>query len=336
MKHSHIFIRVFVSIGISASLLTFSCKTGESINAVKVSVEEVPKREDTDTRDSYVIFRISAEEAVTDYHLAVEESSKAAPTAEEMASGALKRNLGTEPINVLIAQRLNAPMVAFAKKFFADNTHQTLGTGMTGQDWYADMGIILDDQATGSDAWVSESVLKPSTGYTLYGMEEAGSTVTNLLTLTTDSSSPTAAVIDTSEHADTTLEEGHVELAMHADEYNIFPLQRKIDLAAPYELYSLSVGYSNKVSAPSLILETTLGIDVGTLDPGQAGQLLLFDQKATNAETLTSGLYILMQTNMLNDPPDGLYNFETWCSTTKNLADQTKFPLSYAVLRIQG
>ena len=83
MKHSHIFIRVFVSIGISASLLIFSCETGESVNAVKVSVKEVPKRADTDIRDSYVIFRISAEESVTDYHLAVKESSKGAPTAAE-------------------------------------------------------------------------------------------------------------------------------------------------------------------------------------------------------------------------------------------------------------
>ena len=119
MKHSNIFIRVFVSMGISASLLTFSCSgTGENSDAgeagVKVSASEVPKRADTDIRDSYVLFRISAEEAITDYHLAVEESSKTAPTAEEMTSGTLKRNLGTEPINVLIAQRLNAPMVDFA------------------------------------------------------------------------------------------------------------------------------------------------------------------------------------------------------------------------------
>ena len=117
---------------------------------------------------------------------------------------------------------------------------------MTGQDWNTDKGIILDDQATGSDAWVSQSVLKPSTGYTLYGMQQDGSTVTELLTLNTDadSSSAAAAVIDTSEHADTTLEKGHVELAMHADEYHIFPLQRKINLAAPDKIFSFSVAYS--------------------------------------------------------------------------------------------
>ena len=91
----------------------------------------------------------------------------------------------------------------------------------------------------------------------------------------------------------------------------------------------------NTVSAPNLMLETTLGIDVGELDPGHVGQLLLFDQKATNTETLTSGLYILMKTNMLGVPPDGLYNFETWCSTTEDPRDLTNFPLSYAVLRIQ-
>ncbi|MCM8922345.1 MAG: hypothetical protein LC540_20190, partial [Candidatus Thiodiazotropha sp.] len=84
--------------------------TGDFVLTVfKVTATEIAKRAVTDVRDSYVLFSISANKAVTDYHLAVKEANATAPTAGEMTSGALKRNLGTDAINVLIAQRMNAP-----------------------------------------------------------------------------------------------------------------------------------------------------------------------------------------------------------------------------------
>ena len=312
MKHSHIFIRVFVSIGISALLLTFSCDTGDSVNAVKVSVEEVPKRADTDVRDSYVVFRISANQFVTDYHLAVKESSETAPTAEEMASGALKRNLGTEPINVLIAQRLNAPMVAFAKKFFADNTHQILGAGMA-KNWSGsdESAIIHDDQASGSDAWVAQSVLKPETVYKLYGMEANGGNVTELLTYNptdADASSAAASAPDTLEYVDTTLAKEHIEIAMHADEYYIFPLQVKFTPATTAKL--LEIFYSGQVSDSCTLELPTFNLEFGGSDPGFDGQLLLIDQKGTEIETANTGTYVLMQTAVITSSasrPNDIY-----------------------------
>ena len=113
----------------------------------------------------------------TDYHLAVKEASEPAPTAEEMSSGALKRNIGTDAINVLIAQRLNAPMIAFARAFFADNSQTDLGADMSSNELHSDFGLIFDDIASGADAWVAESVLKPSTQYALYGMDNGGKQV---------------------------------------------------------------------------------------------------------------------------------------------------------------
>ena len=62
-------------------------------------------------------------------------------------------------------------------------------------------GIILDsakDQtntwiaASGTDAWVAESVLKPSTQYTLYGMENNGTAVKELLEFSTDATAVTS------------------------------------------------------------------------------------------------------------------------------------------------
>ncbi|OQX29738.1 MAG: hypothetical protein B0D92_02075 [Spirochaeta sp. LUC14_002_19_P3] len=53
-----------------------------------LTVTEIAKQARTDVRDSYVLFRISHETDLTDYHLAVVKSVDTAPTA-----GALKCNI---------------------------------------------------------------------------------------------------------------------------------------------------------------------------------------------------------------------------------------------------
>ena len=197
----------------------------------EIEAVEIPKRAAaTDVRDSYVLFSISADQLKTDYHLAVKEAAEPAPTPAEMSSGALKRNIGTDAINVLIAQRLNAPMIDFARTYFADNSQTTLGTNMQGLYLQNDFGFIFDNTAVGAEAWVAESILKESTEYALYGMENGGTQVIRLLTATTDSllSSPTAPD-DTLTLFDTTLERGHIEIAVNANEYYIFPHQSELN-----------------------------------------------------------------------------------------------------------
>ena len=95
---------------------------------------------------------------------------------------------------------------------------------MLGASWNTNFAMILDKTASGSNAWIAESVLEPSTQYTLYDMNQDENTVTELLTLTTDidSSSITGAVSG-AEFIDTTLEEQHVDISVHANEYCIFP-----------------------------------------------------------------------------------------------------------------
>ena len=65
-------------LGFAAILAIASCGDGSGGRAV-VSASMVPKRAATDIRDSYVLFSISANSSVTDYHLAVKASSKAPP-----------------------------------------------------------------------------------------------------------------------------------------------------------------------------------------------------------------------------------------------------------------
>ena len=161
-------------------------------------------------------------------------------------------------------------MVDFAEKFFADNTHETLGAGMT-KNWrsHNESAIIIDAQASGSDAWVAQSVLAPETVYKLYGMEANGGSVTELLTFNptdADASSTEASATDTLEYVDTTLEKEHIEIAMHADEYYIFPLQVKFTPATAAKL--LNISYSGKVSGDCTLDITTLDYDVGSNDPG--------------------------------------------------------------------
>ena len=159
----------------------------------KVTATEVSKRAATDVRDSYGLFSITAKEDVENYYLAVKETGEPAPTAAEMTNHGLKRKLSSTPVTVLIAQRMNAPMITFAKAYFGDTNHQTLGAGMTGDLSDEHISGVVSDGADVSGTWtkatqpwVAESVLKPSTDYTLYGMSDE--TVQNLLAFSTDPS----------------------------------------------------------------------------------------------------------------------------------------------------
>ncbi len=310
-KDSHLkhlfFLKQFTVIVLTAILIT-TCNVTENNEAktssqTEITVTEIPKRATTDVRDSYVLFSISSLKDKTNYHLAVKEKGKTAPTTTEMTEGALKRNLSTNSINILIAQRLNAPMIAFAKEFFADNTYQALGTGMTMRTWSNNKSaIVLDDQASGSDAWISESVLKPSTEYTLYGMQQEGISVAELLTLTTDAGSSPATGTNTYQYVDTTLEKEHIEITMHADEYYVFPLQIKSTLTNI--LSFVNVFYTGQVSDSFTLDIMTMDLEefIRANDPGYDGQLLLFDKKDSRIETVHEGMYVLMQTAMLNLP----------------------------------
>ena len=221
---------------------TISYTLSLNVLSAKITATEIPKRADTDVRDSYVLFSIEANKDLSDYHLAVKEKGKTAPTTAEMTDGALKRNLSTNPINVLIAQRLNAPIISYAKD---TDPGKTLGTGMTNND-----GIILDSAkdstdtwiaATGTNAWVAASVLKPSTQYTLYGMENNGTAVKELLDFSTDATAVTSnyPAGDALTVVDSTLAGTDYDIALHADEYYIFPMQTQYNPASDIGLMTL-------------------------------------------------------------------------------------------------
>ena len=170
---------------------TISYTLSLNVLSAKITATEIPKRADTDVRDSYVLFSIEANKNLSNYHLAVKEKGKTAPATAEMTDGALKRNLSTNPINVLIAQRLNAPIISYAQN---TNSGKTLGTGMSSTS-----GLVFDSisdgsgswtPASGTHAWIAESVLKESTQYILYGMDNGGTEVSELLTFTTDATPP--------------------------------------------------------------------------------------------------------------------------------------------------
>ena len=306
----HFSISSLVLLGISAMLAITSCEDGSGDSTVVsdgsggravVSASMVPKRAATDIRDSYVLFSISANRLVTDYHLAVKASSKAPPTAEEMASGALKRNLGTNAINVLIAQRLNAPMVAFAEKFFEDKTHTTLGNDMQiTVDTRVHFALVRDNTASGSDAWVAQSVLEPSTEYTLYGMESGGGSVTELLSMSTDAESSETGSRSVSEvkmeYMDTTLENKYIDIVLNPDEIYIFPLQNKISFPGSNSLETANFYYS---TAGNTLDMTDLEL-FGSAQRNTAYQLLLSADKDTHIETVSRGIYALLYTKEIH------------------------------------
>ncbi len=265
----------------------------------EIEAVEIPKRATTDIRDSYVLFSISADQLKTDYHLAVKEAAKPAPTPAEMSSGALKRNIGTESINVLIAQRLNAPMIDFAKTYFTDNSQTTLGTNMRGLYLQNDFGFVFDNTAVGAEAWVAESILKESTEYALYGMENGGTQVIRLLTVTTDSTldSPTASD-NTLTLVDTTLERGHIEIAVNANEYYIFPHQSELNPTIGDII--LDFDSSRQITTiVSFILQSEAVF--GSVDRGYSDFLYLFKTVGTGRlEAMTKGGYVLVNTGKSN------------------------------------
>lgn len=165
-NQSGVLFRSLIGIGLVAMLLITSCEKENSENeeaaALIINATEIAKRAPSDIRDSYVLFSITANQSLTDYHQAVKKTTDTAHTAAEMKAGALKWNIGPESINILIAQWLNAQIIQFAEKFFANNADRTLGTGMLGASWDANFAMILDKTASGSNAWIAESVLEPS------------------------------------------------------------------------------------------------------------------------------------------------------------------------------
>ena len=296
---------------------------------------EIPKRAPADVRDSYVLFSISAGQLKTDYHLAVKEAAaESAPTSEEMSSGALKRNIGTESINVLIAQRLNAPMIDFARAYFADNSQTALGTDMTSTNLQDDFGLIFDDTAGGAEAWVAESVLKPTTEYALYGMDNGGTRVTRLLTVTTDSTlgPPTYPPDDTFRSVDTTLEAGHIEIAINANEFYIFPHQ--VELNPTGSLSHLAFFSSKQTAGDAFLTLATKTLFQSPPDPGYFGFLYLFKTVGTELlETLKKGSYVLINTGIPHSqtPPDKNAVFQFGYATVGTAPDTHR----HSILRMQ-
>ncbi|OQX29938.1 MAG: hypothetical protein B0D92_01120 [Spirochaeta sp. LUC14_002_19_P3] len=279
-------------------------KTSYTIT-LEFPVTEIAKKASTDVRDSYVLFSISNDTEFTDYHLAV-KSGETAPTAAEMTAGALKRNIGPTAINVLIAQKLDAPIVTFAKTHFADSTHQskTLGTGMsyiapgqgtpdTADDGF--IGFIADDTATGSDAWISQSLLEPATSYTLYGMANGGSSVVALLDFTTDAQAAQTAGTSTGGDSlsvslvDTTLSNGHIEITYNPNDYYIFPMQ--VDSTAS----NITVYYLEIDSA--IVYGVTLGspfTDFGRVPDGARILTLVNNRRGTLLSDIQKGIAFML------------------------------------------
>ncbi len=282
-----------------AGILLLSCDDGASADdgPAVVKATEIPKTQATDIRDSYVLFSISANKDLTDYHLAVEETANTAPTAAVMASDALKRNFGTDAINVLIAQRLDAPMVRYAK----DLSYETrkLGTGMVGDSIDdGNQGVVFDNGATGGEAWVAESVLKSATAYTLYGMANGGSTVSKLLSFETDSlageSIPEgfAAVDSSLMKATIDRQEPHpMKLSIRDDEYYIFPLQAFVD----DEIRTLFYYLVNSAVEYGYMINESTNIYHGNKPPRDEHMVLSRDSVLSES-VKNGGLYLLFQT----------------------------------------
>ncbi|MEW8689110.1 MAG: hypothetical protein AB2556_25090, partial [Candidatus Thiodiazotropha sp.] len=305
--------------------------------------ENIPKRAATDVRDSYVLFKIKANGNAADYHLAVKKSGETAPTPAQMAAGALKRNLSTTAINVLIAQRLDAPMLTYAEEFYANSKHTTLPTGMSYQDLSTTdkRGLIYDGAtdsgnwvpATGSNAWVTQSVLESEETYTLYGMENGKteqSDIKELATLQTDApaTAPTQAS-DSISSVDTTLEKDHLEIAIHKDEYYILPLQTNSHMASTPE--GIQVYYPRGGEYCVWDILTSTKISFGSVPTMLDGQLLLF-RSAAGDEELFNQTYILIHTAGLhkenNDPRYFIKNWMINSGVTTNT-------VSYSVLNVQ-
>ncbi len=287
-----------------AGILLLSCDDGASADdgPAVVKATEIPKNQATDIRDSYVLFSISADKDLTDYHLAVEETANTAPTAAVMASDALKRNFGTEAINVLIAQRLDAPMVRYTK----DLSYETrkLGTGMVGDSIDdGNQGVVFDNGATGGEAWVAESVLKSATAYTLYGMANGGSTVSELLSFTTDSlageSIPEGFTV-----VDSSLMKAYLrgdesvphpmKLSIRDDEYYIFPLQTFWTVYDSYTIFYFLIDGDGNITYAIEALQNT-NMEFGNL-PLRGDTMILSRDSNLFESVANGGLYLLFPT----------------------------------------
>ncbi len=283
-----------------STILIIACNAIENNEAktnsqTEITVTEIPKRANTDVRDSYVLFSIEANKNLSNYHLAVKEKGKTAPATAEMTDGALKRNLSTNPINVLIAQRLNAPIISYAQN---TNSGKTLGTGMSSTS-----GLVFDSisdgsgswtPASGTHAWIAESVLKESTQYILYGMDNGGTEVSELLTFTTDATPLSSAnePADQLDVIDTTLVGGNLEIAVHTNEWYIFPIQTQIQQQA--QVYSVQLN-SSDIASVLLSNRTSVGPQI---DPDE--YLFLFKTVGNPPdweEMWEKGAYVLMNTD---------------------------------------
>ena len=291
-----------ISITVTAEDGTTTKSYTISVDALLV-VDEIPKKATSDIRDSYVLFSISASQSLSAYHLAVKKAEEDPPSAAEMTAGALKRNLGTNAINVLIAQRLDAPIVTFAKDFFGGNTSD-VPTGMTATKSGTTHALVYDatydtetstwTAASDENKWVAQSVLEPNSQYVLYGMANSGTEVLKLKTFMTDASATHPA--DTNIGLiDTTLAKGHIELSLNADEYYILPLQTNSGF--PQGLVSSEYFYSGQVAVPAIIVPPSSYF--GSMDVGHNYQLLLFRSEASTGEIWSRSAYVLMDTSRM-------------------------------------
>ena len=281
-----------------------------TITALEVTVEEIEKNADTDVRNSYVLFSISAAGNLANVHLALKERDENPPMVQEMKDYALKRDIGTTPINVLIAQRMNAPMITFAKTFFDDTTQSTGGDGMTinpsSDPNNEEMAIAFDGiVSSGSftkatEPWVEDSLLKPSTNYTLYGMYNE--TVQSLGDFSTDAS-PTSWTQTTTQKdlvgLDTTVHQdnNNLTLTLNSDEYYIIPLQTKLPdskTAAYYNLY-----YSQQISDNNVIKNDFTLFTVP--DAGMLYQISMFPHNNTLGEVFANS-FVLVDTAHITKP----------------------------------
>ncbi len=285
-----------------------------TISVTLLDVDEIPKEATSDIRDSYVLFSISASQSLSAYHLAVKKTEEDPPSAAEMTAGALKRNLGTNAINVLIAQRLDAPIVTFAKDFFDGNTSD-VPTGMTATKSGTTTHALVYDAtydtetstwtaASDENEWVAQSVLEPNSQYVLYGMADSGTEVLKLKTFMTDASATHPADTNIGFLIDTTLAKGHIELSLNAHEYYILPFQTNSRF--PEDFQFCEYFYSGGVTGPTGGITGALLIDHASPSSYSGGtnseykyQLLLFRSEASTEAILSRSAYVLMDTSRM-------------------------------------
>ena len=303
------------------------------IQALTVTAVEVSKRAATDVRDSYGLFSITANEDVADYYLAVKETGEPTPTTQEMTDHGLKRDLSSTAITVLIAQRMDAPMITFAKAYFDDPTQKNLGDGMTGHFQSDEQASFFDGDDSNSpyveapNPWIEGSVLQPETGYTLYGMGDGA--VQALLAFTTDASPASwtrqeagRIGVDTTVDADNGL-----ILTLNSDEYYIIPLQ--VITQDSLDVTALDVSYSQKTTGNQQLPGPNLAC-FGPPKSGYEYQLVMFPFQSTFGEAVRN-TYVLIDTSRITT--GGSSSLE-W-GVTMSLSDSTATPLYKLKFTIQ-